>query len=58
MKKLAEKVRAGDIPIDYLWLSFQSWRANASRGNTHKTVWNMEQLYNELKEGIEHGTED
>lgn len=58
LKKLAGKVKAGLIPIDYLWLSFQSWRANASRGNTHKTVWNMEQLYNKLKEDIEHGTEN
>lgn len=53
LKKLAEKVRAGQIPIEYMWTSFQSWRANARRGNTHKAVWQMEQLYNQLKEDIE-----
>jgi len=58
LKKLAEKVKAGQIPIEYMWTSFQSWRANAQRGNTHKTVWKMEQLYNQLKEEIENGHED
>ncbi len=57
LKKLAEKVKAGLIPIDYLWMSFQSWRSGALRGNTHKTVWEMEQLYNRLKEEIENGNQ-
>ena len=55
LKKLAGKITRGEIPEEYLWTSFQSWRASARRGNTNKVVWNMEQLYNRLKEEIEHG---
>ena len=55
LKKLAGKVRRGEIPEEYLWTSFQSWRANAMRGNTSRVVWNMTQLYDRLKEEIENG---
>ena len=58
LKKLAEKAKTGQIPVEYVWTSFQSWRANAQRGNTHKAVWRMEQLYNQLKEEIENGNQD
>ncbi len=58
LKKLAEKAKAGLIPEEYVWTSFQSWRANANRGNTHNAVWQMEQLYNKLKEEIENGRND
>jgi retron-type reverse transcriptase len=57
LKKLAEKIKRGEIPEDFLWLSFQSWRANAMRGHTTKVVWHMEQLYNKLKEEITNGHE-
>lgn len=56
LKKLAGKIRRGDIPAEYLWTSFQSWRANAMRGNTHFIVLKMEKLYNRLKEEIDDGT--
>lgn len=58
LKKLAGKIRRGEIPEEYLWTSFQSWRANAQRGNTHFAVRKMETLYNRLKEEIEDGTGD
>lgn len=53
LRKLAEKIRRGLIPLDYLWTSFQSWRANARRGNTHFVIRKMEKYYNELKGGLE-----
>ena len=53
LKKLAEKIMAGKIPEEYLYMSFQSWRANAQRGNSHFAVRNMERLYNDLKGAIE-----
>lgn len=52
MKKLAAKIRAGEMPEEYLYMSFQSWRANAQRGNARSTILRMEALYEELKEGI------
>ena len=55
LKKLAGKIQRGEIPEEYLWTSFQSWRANAQRGNTHFVVRNMERLYNQLKEEIDNG---
>lgn len=57
LKKLAAKIRRGDIPAEYLWLSFQSWRANALRGDARQAIRNMEKLYNQLKEGLENGSE-
>ncbi len=53
LKKLAAKIMTGQMPEEYLYLSFQSWRANAQRGNAHFAVRNMERLYNELKGAIE-----
>ena len=55
LKKIAEKVKAGAMPREYMWESFQSWRANAERGNTHFAVRNMAKLYRKLEEEIEHG---
>jgi retron-type reverse transcriptase len=55
MKKLAGKIRRGEIPAEFLWTSFQSWRANARRGNAGKAIWEMEQLYKQLKEEIDDG---
>ena len=58
LKKLAGKIRRGEIPEEFLWTSFQSWRANAQRGNTHFVVREMERLYNRLKEEIDDGKRD
>lgn len=55
LKKLAGKIRRGEIPAEFLWTSFQSWRANARRGNAGKAIWEMEQLYKQLKEEIDDG---
>ncbi|MBR2822686.1 MAG: hypothetical protein IKE24_03240 [Clostridia bacterium] len=55
LKKLAGKIRRGEIPEEYLWTSFQSWRANARRGNAGRQIYEMEKLYNQLKEEIENG---
>lgn len=55
LKKLAEHIKAGKIPEEYLYMSFQSWRANAQRGNTHFAVRKMERLYNDLKGEITDG---
>ena len=55
MKKLAGKVMAGEMPEEYLWMSFQSWRANAQRGNARGAILNMTRLYGELKEEIFNG---
>ena len=57
LKKLACKIRRGEIPEEYLWTSFQSWRANARRGNAGRQIYEMEKLYNQLKEEIENGRE-
>lgn len=57
LKKLAGKIRRGEIPEEYLWTSFQSWRANARRGNAGRQIYGMEKLYNQLKEEIENGRE-
>jgi len=55
MKKLAAKIRDGRMPEEYLWMSFQSWRANARRGDTGRTVRRMEQLYDQLKGEMANG---
>ena len=55
LKKLSAQICAGKIPEEYLYMSFQSWRANAQRGNTHFAVRKMERLYNDLKGEIRDG---
>lgn len=55
LKKLSAQICAGKIPEEYLYMSFQSWRANAERGNTHFAVRKMERLYNDLKGEIRDG---
>ena len=55
MKKLAGKILAGEIPKEYLWMSFQSWRANAQRGNARGAILKMTELYHELEEEIRNG---
>lgn len=55
LKKLVEKIIAGCMPEEYLWMSFQSWRANAMRGNARVAIRQMERLYNQLKGEINNG---
>lgn len=55
LRKLARQIQEDIIPGEYLYMSFQSWRANAKRGNTHFAVRKMERLYNELKGEITSG---
>ena len=49
LKKLAGQIQRGRIPEEYMWMSFQSWRANAERGNTHYQIARMTKLYKELQ---------
>ena len=53
LKKLAAMIRDGRIPAEYLWMSYQSWRANAQRGNARETVRRMETLYYKLRREID-----
>ena len=55
LKKLAEKAIAGTIPWEYVWTNFQSWRANARRGNTRSVVQRMTELYINLIGVYENG---
>ena len=55
MKKLARKIREGKMPEEYLYMSFQSWRANARRGNARGAILNMTKLYEKLKGEIDNG---
>ncbi len=55
MKRLAGKIMAGEMPEEYLWMSFQSWRANAQRGNARGAVLKMTELYHKLEEEIRNG---
>lgn len=58
LKRLAVQIKAGRIPEEYLHMSFQSWKANAKRGNTYNTVQKMEQLYWKLKGEIRNGNHE
>ena len=51
----AEKAIAGLIPWEYVWTNFQSWRANARRGNTRSVVQRMTELYINLIGVYENG---
>lgn len=53
LKKLTAMISDGRIPAEYLWMSYQSWRANAQRGNARETVRRMETLYNNLRREID-----
>ena len=57
IKKLAGKVISGEYPEERMWLSFQSWRANAQRGNARQAIRSMERLYEKLKGEIEYGSQ-
>lgn len=49
MKRLAAKAAAGRAPWQYVWQNFQSWRANARRGNTRSVERKMTGLYTKLR---------
>lgn len=53
LKRIAEKIRAGQMEERDLHESFQSWRAHAMRGNSHKAIRRMTRLYDQLKGEIE-----
>lgn len=50
LKKLKEKLKEGDITIDNIRSNFQSWQANARRGDTKHIEYKMRQLYKTLFE--------
>lgn len=48
LKKFQKFIDEGLMRIEDAWNSFQSWRAYARTFNSYKTVFNLEQLYEEL----------
>lgn len=48
LKKLRRKLDAGEITLDDVWASWQSWRSYAQRFNAWRTLQSMERLYNHL----------
>lgn len=48
LKAIANKIIAGVCTEQDLSNSFESWKANAQRGNTRRVVIKMEKLYNDL----------
>lgn len=55
MRKIVQKELAGEVASGTLDNSFESWKANAERGNTRKQVRAMRAYYEKLKEELEHG---
>ena len=49
LKRLVEKEKAGEFPPGTAQQSFESWRANARRGDTKRIVRNMAVYYSGLK---------
>ena len=48
LKKLQQRVLDGKCTLDDMRTNFQSWKANAERGNTHGIVKQMETYFNKL----------
>lgn len=48
LKKLAARVKSGDMLEEDLYQSFQSWRAYASNFDAYYTIQNMTKLYEQL----------
>lgn len=48
LKKLQRRVLDGKCTLDDMRTNFQSWKANAERGNTHGIVIQMEAYLNKL----------
>lgn len=52
LKKLKEKYIAGDIAIEDIENNYQSWKANAKRGNTRNLLIKMDNYYHDLFEEV------
>lgn len=57
LKKLARKVKEGKMTQLEMWFSFQGWMDNAKRGKEHYAIWQMQKLYDQLKEDIDNGNQ-
>jgi hypothetical protein len=55
MRKIMQKELAGEVAPGTLDNSFESWKANAERGDTRKQVRAMRAYYQKLKEELENG---
>lgn len=55
MRKIVRKEQDGEVAPGTLDNSFESWKANAERGNTRKQVRAMRAYYEKLKEELENG---
>ncbi len=56
LKKLQGRVLDGKCTLDDMRTNFQSWKANAERGNTHGIVIQMETYFNKLiREVLQNG---
>ena len=53
LKKLANKIKNGELPSQKLYENFQSWRGHIRRGNTWQVEKRMEALYNQLQEEVD-----
>lgn len=58
MRRIVRKEICGEVAPGKLDNSFESWKANAQRGNTHKQVRSMRAYYEKLKEELENGRDD
>lgn len=52
LKKLASKIKNGDMPPEKLSESFYSWRGHIRRGNTWRVEQKMTALYNQLQKEV------
>lgn len=58
LRELAEKVKAGRIPIAVMANSYQSWDAHMARGQTGWLRWKIKKLYRQMEGEIKDGAED
>lgn len=58
MRKIVRKELDGEVAHGTLDNSFESWKANAERGDTWKQVRAMRAYYEKLKEEMENGRDD
>lgn len=54
LKKLKMLLDAGRVTMQDVRNNYQSWKANAQRGNTHSLLLKMDELYNNLFDGRKH----
>lgn len=48
LKKLMNKVAAGQLTVKDIYQSYQSWRSYARHGNAYRTIKNMNRFYSNL----------